>query len=1646
MERKTTAFFILFFFMFIMMCHMQTSDAKNIQSSIESSQLFRVLDISERTYDGGPAIAVLCSESLDPKKRHDEHLRISSSEGLLKSAWVLSDDHRLLFFPHVESETEYSVSVLESLRSASGQQLSRRVSKTITTRKITPIVSFASEGFVLPAKTTDGLPVVTVNVENVEIEFFRLNEKGLVHFVNWKNTTGRKDYYKLSRIQKYGDLVFSGCFDLNAPRNKRTVCHIPVEDISALQAPGVYLAVMREPGEYAYNYQATYFLVSDIGLHARIYENESLLVTSSLSTGSPLPDVSLTFYDKKGVSVGEGQTDLDGRYRYPEKLLGKVFMIKAVSGGHISVLPLNVPALDMSEFDLGKRSYQAREIYIFSPRDLYRPGEKVIVSALLRNYDGRSVEALPLKAKLYRADGREMKSFTWHARDIGSSEQLSYYQTELDISKEAQTGLWSLKLWDNPSAKSPAGVFEFHVEDFLPERMKLELSSEQQAPGPEDDLKIDISGEYLYGAPAAGNTLSARVRVRAKREMSEKLKGFQFGDVRDETYQDHWELSETTMDDQGKLSLTIPSRWKEIKSPLSVRVIASLYESGGRPVVRNIEKTIWPGKTLIGIRPLFDEKSADEGPVKFEVAKINPDGTLVPANNLMVELTKEDRDYYWEYSESTGWQYRYTEKKYQFLTETLNIKAGKPAPYTLQLQKGQYVLAIRDTKTNLITSLRFRVGAWWYYGADQGGAARPDKVVLTPDKPAYRPGDIVQLTVTPPHDGDAVILVEGESLLWFKRMKVSAEGTVVEIPVSASWDSHNIYISAVVFRPASAKEKITPNRAVGLVHLPLDRSSRKLSIDINAPEKVASQGPMTVRLKLETGNSKLGTHQPASSFKFQVSSFVTLAAVDVGILNITEFKTPDPFGWFFERRRYDVNSYDIYGKVIENLKGQLAKLRFGGDADFGGKRPESEVKLISLFQGPMRFDDNGEALLTFDLPDFNGRLRLMAVAFTKDSFGSAETEVTVAAPTVTQLAMPRFLAPEDVTEFTLDVHNLSGDDQQLTLEMSATNPLKLERGERILQLADQQKTTLRFPVKSLPFPKWSRGMRGTSDQGIMSSTIRMELEGEGIALARDWQLGIRPGYPGIVRKVRKILNKDEKIFMLGASQAADLIPSTVDVSLKISPVIPLDIRNAMQGLISYPYGCLEQTASRAYPLLFATPERVAQFNLPRLTHEERISRLEKGIQRLSTMQLASGGFGLWNKSSPETPWLTVYATDFLVTARDLSVDVPEDMLDNALERLEKYLSGGASLSEYGTNEERLHLDFAVRSYAAYVLAKVSWADLGTLRTLYDNHRKESGSSLPLAHLGIALEKMGDNKRSKEALKLATEKRCSRYGYWGDYGSLIRDLGLTIALFIENKADGTEGFDKLMLDLEDALHDRQWFSTQEKFAIFKAGLGLEGRAGKEWKGRMTIAGKESVIKKKGAYIASPSVKDLTRGITFASETPGFLYASAIISGYTKTPPPKDDSHISIERELYDSEGNFIQRNEFNVGELLVAHLRINSKEWIPDALVADLLPAGFELENQNLMHSVKLDDIQMEGKSIWRLKEQADMVHEEYLDDRYVAVVKLNEHSPTHLFYLTRVVSPGTFTVPPPFVESMYRPEIRGIGETPEPVKVLNKNN
>ena len=1589
--------------------HQTTKNAENRPSATAKAPPnvpFQVLEIGERSFENAPALAVLFSHPMDSGRRYDEYLHVGDKDGPIKGAWVLADNQRVLYFPHIKPQTRYTVTVDAGLIAPDGARLGSSSTKTLTTRKVTPVVSFLSQGLLLPKDLSDGLPVVTVNVPEVDIEFFRLKPQAVHQFSRRLSGTGNANYYELSQLNRVADLLYSGRFELNPSANTRTVTHIPVRDIDALKAPGMYFAVMRRPGEYDYRYNTAYFFVSDIGVQARLYKDSAVILTASLKTGNPLPDVHVSIQDNHGREVISGRTDDHGELRLDRRLQGQTLLI-AERNKDVSFLPLTGPALDLSEFKLGDRPYQEREVFAYSPRDIYRSGETVTVSALLRNHDGKPVPATPLQARLIRPDHREANRFAWQPEPLKG---VDYYQTQLHLADDAPTGQWQLEIRTDPASRTPDQVFHFQVEDFVPERMKLALTAPKQPLHLRDPFAVAVQGDYLYGAPASGNRLEATLTVRSAGELLKDTRpDFVFGDTVSGAYANTIHLDPVTLDDKGHTQVSVPSQWASLDTPLQLLYTASLFESGGRPVTRSVSRQVWPADALVGLRPLTgSHKYFDPGPVHFELIKARPDGSLVAAKGLQAKLIREDRDYYWEYSEQQGWHYAYSASNYPLSEQNLDIKADKPTDLSFALDYGYYLLEVLDPATGLTTRTEFRVGWWsWQQGS---GTTRPDQVTLRLDKAAYDPGDTAKLTVVPPHDGQAVVMVEGGGLLWSKHVAVKAKGTTVEIPVAPNWNRHDLYISAVVFRPGNAREKITPNRAVGLLPLKLDREPRRLSVKLNAPEVTEPLKPANVDLTV--------------SGAAQDPVYVTLAAVDVGILSLTDFQTPDPFEGFFGQRRYGVDAYDLYSKVIELADGPKAKIRFGGDADVAnaGQRAKSRLEFVTLFSGAVQVDANGHARIPFDVPDFNGKVRLMAVAFSAQRFGSAEREMTVRSPLVTQLSMLRFLAGGDHSEFALDVNNLSGRDEHLDLSLAADGPVTLSNGHRELDLADGQKTTLHFPV--------------TAALAFATAKITLSVQGKYIQLQRHWKLDVRPPFPGETRRAGTALQPGGA-FVLNKGLFNGLAPETVQAYLNISTIPPLDLAKNLHDLLHYPYGCLEQTTSSTYPWVFASPEMVQRFGLDIKMAKDRADSVEKGIRRIADKQLPSGGFGLWNSHSPEEPWLTPYAVNFLLDARDHGFAVPSEMLDKALRRLQQYLQRGVSPSLVQQYEHhRYYARFASTAYAAYLLARVNRAPLGTLRVLFERQRKNADAALPLLHLGLALKLAGDPERAKTAIQEGLDKidqERDRY-YYGDYGSEVRDLALAIHLLYSHQID-VPGRDQLVFKLGKALHHREWFSTQERNALFMAGVSLAQGMDSKFSGHLTVGKQTHDVPATTHFTLRPSLADLRAGIRFTSGADKPLYVYVAVGGYpAKAPKPVDDP-LHITRTWYTTDGQPLGDRPVKVGELLLVHVRVSSDRYIPDALVEDLLPAGLEPESQGLKHNVKLDDLVLNGTPVAKLRANQDVVHEEYRDDRYTAAVRIYPWQDAQMLYLVRAVTPGTYNVPVPQVESMYRPEYRGIGAT-----------
>ncbi|CUR69658.1 hypothetical protein BN2877_50980 [Achromobacter xylosoxidans] len=1669
-------------------------------ATVGTADAFAVLNCQPRQYNDSLALAVTFTQPVEAKADLSKFLQVTdtgaasgkpdqdterSANGqqpssvqpgdaapkgkIVQGNWVVGSNPRMVYFPYVQPQRSYSVSVRAGLP-GQGDKVALATGShcDVVTDAMPPSFYFASRGVVLPAGQNGGLPVATVNMPEVDVQFLRVapervpelfesvlgigrstassdeEESGGYDEDDWRyagnrSLKGSVSNWDLDRLNTLTTSVYQGRFLTDDKPNRRHVTFLPVEGIKELQEPGIYVAVMSQPGRFRYEYQVTYFYVSDIGLHARRYSDRIEAYSVSLKSGQAISGALFELVDGAGKVLAKAQADGQGHVRFDGSFTN-ARVIRASRDKEMTVLALAEPALDLSEFDTGGHISRPNNLFVYAGRNLYRPGETFHVSVLPRDLDGRVMPPSPLTATLKRPDGRVVSTNLWQpAKDLQG-----YVERAIDLPPDAQTGAWMLELRVDPASRAPDASWKFQVEEFLPERMKMALTSDQDVLSPDDTLTVDVQGDYLYGAPAAGNRLLSSFQVKRDRyALPQQWPGFIFGDVDDDSRRHFEELPEAALDSTGAAQLEVEPRTEGTHSPMKVRVSASLLESGGRPVVRSIERSVWPADKLIAVRPQFDSDVAREGaPAAFEVLRVDAQGKIAPLAQAQMRLYREERQYYWRFDDQRGWNSGYTET--EELLDSREIALKDRSQFTVPVKWGRYRLEIADPETGETLRYRFYAG-WDAQDADAMGN-RPDRVQMKLEGVPAKPGDSVKLTLTPPHDGQALITVEGDRMLWSTWVAVKATGTQVEIPIDKSWKRHDLYVAAAVFRPGSEGDRVTPARALGLTFLPIASADRKLDVKLSAAAKTEPETKTTVRVKVDGAQGK--------------QAMVTLSAVDVGILNINQYRTPDPLDFFFGKHRYAPELLDMYGKLIEKMDGTKGKLKWGGDAAMRGdsKSLPKKVKLVDLFSGPVKLNDKGEADIPLDLPDFNGTLRLMAVAFTADNYGSTDTEMVVAAPIVAELNTPRFITPGDQAAIALDVTNLSGSDQKVTVKLEALDPVGIVDGTRTVTLKDKQRTTLRFTASTT----------GSYGLGLMRLTVDGQGGAKPIHIVRESVLQVQPAYAA-ERQVRRLRLNPGESNTPQASWVASYYPDSTTVSMTVSNRPPINVNRVVEGLLNYPYGCTEQTISATLPWVLIDEEAAKQFGLKPRTQAEREAKVAGAIGRLSGMRNAVGSYNLWSSSSARDVWLTAYAVGFLQDARDKGFTIPEASLDRSRQwLLEQVQQSSGSFGTWSANLKRDfesgrldssglsvlredHRRFAGLATAALALARDKKAPLSTVRQLFDNYQDRARSPLPLIQLAAAFKLMGDEGRMKSALDLAmtreygiTRRANSYYDDWlGDYGSAVRDYALAYALAnqYELRHDRVEN---LMTQLAARMGNRSYLSTQEQMALLLAARAAGGDKSTPWQAALTVNGVRKELEGgRSDRTVSLSAAELA-GTQLLNTGSQSIFVEYDIQGSPTTVPAPRNDVIQLKRGWYRPDGKPWDGGTLQTGDMLVVWVQASANQNIPDGLLVDRVPAGFEVENLNLSQSPEMQDWSIGGRRVADAMADPNIKHREFRDDRYVAAVSLGRGK-VDVFYLVRVVTPGRYAVPSTVAEDMYRPEIRGVGEQWSTVEIRDRS-
>lgn len=1574
-----------------------------------------LLDVSEVQLDGASTLVLTFSIPLDPEQDFARLVHVvDKKSGKVDGAWELSPNLKELRLRHLEPNRDLLVTIERDLRALNKATFEINYEKSLTTRDIQPSVGFASRGSLLPGKVVEGLPVMALNVNNVDVNFFRVKPESLAAFVSQWEYRNSMSNWESDNLLKMADLVYTGRFDLNPARNTREKLLLPLSEIKPLQQAGVYVAVMTKAGQYEYSNAATLFTLSDVGVSAHRYQNRLDVFTQSLENGAAQQGVDVALLDEKGQTLAKATSDAKGHVQLENHQ--NAALLLARKEGQTTLLDLKLPALDLAEFDIAGDPGYSKQFFMFGPRDLYRPGETVILNGLLRDSDGKTLPDQPVKLEVVKPDGQVI-------RTVVSQPDNGLYHFTYPLDSGAPTGMWHIRAntGDNQSQ-----MWDFHVEDFMPERMALNLTSQETPLSPSDKVTFSVAGYYLYGAPANGNALQGQLYLRPLRDAVPSLPGFQFGNIAEENLSRSLDEVQLTLDETGRGDISTNSEWRETHSPLQVILQASLLESGGRPVTRRAEQAIWPADTLPGIRPQFAVKAVydyrtdttvnqpivdEDSNAAFDIVYVDAQGEKKAVSGLQVRLIRERRDYYWDWLESEGWQSRFDQKDLVEGEQTLDLKADETGKVTFPVEWGAYRLEVK-APNDAISSVRFWAGYSWQDNSDGSGAARPDRVTLKLDKPAYRPGDTMKLHIAAPAAGKGYAMVESsEGPLWWQEIDVPAQGLELSIPVDKSWNRHDLYLSTLVVRPGDKSRSATPKRAVGLLHLPLGDENRRLELALESPAKMRPNQPLTVKIKASSKNGETPK---------QVN--VLVSAVDSGVLNITDYVTPDPWQAFFGQKRYGADIYDIYGQVIEG-QGRLAALRFGGDGDElkrGGKPPVNHVNIVAQQAQPVTLNEQGEGSVTLPIGDFNGELRVMAQAWTADDFGSNESKTIVAAPVIAELNMPRFMAGGDTSRLVLDVTNLTDRPQSLNVTLAASGLIELVSDQPAqVNLEPGVRTTLFVPV---------RAKEGFGDGELQATLSGLNVPGEDIGpQQKQWKIGVRPAFPAQTVNNGVMLQPGES-WTLPEEGVMNFSPVTVQGQLLLSGKPPLNLARYIRELKAYPYGCLEQTTSGLFPSLYTNAAQLQALGITGDTDEKRRAAIETGIARLLQMQRDNGGFALWDKNGPEEYWLTAYAMDFLVRAGEQGYSVPAAGINQGNARLLRYLQDPGMMSiRYSSDTQASK--FAVQAYAALVLARQQKAPLGALREIWER-RSQAASGLPLLQLGIALKTMGDAKRSDDAVALAlSTPRHDERQWLADYGSPLRDNALMLALLEENNLK-PDVQNSLLNTLSEQAFSQRWLSTQENNALFLAARSLQDLPG-TWQAQTSLA--EQPLTGDKAQTRNLDADQLAAlQVTNNGAQPMWLRLD--VSGYPQSAPAPASNVLQIERHILGSDGQSKSLDSLRSGELVLVWLEVKASQDVPDALVVDLLPAGLELENQNLANgSASLQDSGSEVQNLLNQMQQADIQHVEFRDDRFVAAVAVNSGQPVTLVYLARAVTPGTYQVPMPMVESMYVPQWRATG-------------
>ncbi|WP_438710475.1 alpha-2-macroglobulin family protein [Aquimarina muelleri] len=1350
----------------------------------------------------------------------------------------------LKVYPKQELKGTLDVTVFEGIQSTDNYKLKNTYTENISFQQPNPEIRLLQSGVILPTSDNLKFNFEAINLRAVEVQIVKVFENNVLQFLQNNNLNGSGDLRSVARpvakklinLQENSSLNLSKwnafAIDLKELINPDPGAIYRVElnyrkAYSLYKCDGQLLenAPIKELAEnydeeeessfwdssqyyyddyYDYDWQerenpcsTSYFrdkkisaniLASNLGVTVKKGLNNAYMVTvNDIVTTNPVSGAKITFYNYQQQEVGVATTDAEGITGFDAD--HPAYFAIAKLGKQQTYVKLNDGnALSVSKFDVsGVQLQKGIKGFIYGERGVWRPGDTLFLSFMLNDNANKLPQGHPVKFELRDPYGKVTH------QETSTSGTNNFYKFVVNTSEEAPTGNWQAKV--NVGGASFSKTLK--VETIKPNRLKIKTTFEDEVLSSNKNIQGNLEALWLHGAIAKNLKTDINVRFNAGQTSFKTFPGYVFDDPTRKFGTEEQEVFEGKLSGEGKANFTLkPQLENKAAGILKASFITKVYENGGDFSTDVVSKEYSPYDTYVGINVPKGDKARGmlltDTQHNFEVASVDEKGTPKAVKGLEVYIYKVDWRWWWDSTEDNLSSYNKGSYHNEvFKTNVTTDNSGK-ASFKFELKYpewGRYLVRVVDPNGGHATGKILYID-WpgWAGKSRKNDPSAATMLLFSTDKNTYNVGEKATVTFPSSEGGRALVTVENGTEVLSSQWVIPQKGeTKFELPIDNLY-TPNVYIHITLLQPHSTTLNDLPIRLYGVVPISVEDPTTKVQPKLTMPDVL--QPEETITLKVGENNGKPMTY--------------SIAIVDEGLLDLTRFKTPNPWSSFYAREALGVKTWDVYDDVIGAYGGSINQVfSIGGDAEAGGSKSKkaNRFKPMVIFEGPFALKKGETRAHTIKIPKYVGSVRTMIVASDAEqgAYGSAEKTTPVRKPLMVLTSIPRKITPKEKVTIPVTVFAMENKVKNVKVTLKPNKGfVVIGETEKNLSFPQPDEKMVYFDIEVL--------------EGASITDIEVVASGGGEKASYKVPINIVNPNPMTTEITSVILepNSTQEI-----SFVAFGIDGSNSATIEMSSLPPMNFESRLSYLIQYPHGCLEQTTSAAFPQLYLGDV----FNLSSEKKQKIQKNIEAAIYKLKRFIQPAGGMSYWPGYSNPNDWSTTYAGHFLIEANKqgyvLPIGFKSSWINYQQQQAKRWRSGNNDLAQ---------------AYRLYTLALAGSPDLSSMNRLRETSNLSNDAKLRLA-AGYGL--IGQANAASQLLNSANiDFKTSRDRSY-TYGSANRNraMALETLIALDQKAKAQ----KIAVELAKELSSKNWMSTQTtsyallamaKYAVYVGGKGVQ----------------------------------------------------------------------------------------------------------------------------------------------------------------------------------------------------------------------------